>query len=79
MSRGVTTTGRVFADAERASAELLPWVLFAFFAALYSLTYSQQYDLDVIGELRLINELASPRGDPAHPLYVWIGTVAYRA
>lgn len=65
-------------DSSHHADQVTGWVVFAAFTVLYLLTASQQYDLDVIGELGLINRLSTPAGDPAHPLYVWLGVPFYR-
>jgi len=46
--------------------------------AIYLLTASQQYDADVLGELKDINHLDTSSPDPAHMLYVRIGVPVYR-
>lgn len=45
---------------------------------VYLLTASQQYDADVLGELRSINHLDVSSPDPAHMLYVRMGVPFYR-
>jgi hypothetical protein len=45
---------------------------------VYLLTSSQQYDADVLGELKAINHLDVTSPDPAHMLYVRIGVPFYR-
>ena len=45
---------------------------------IYLVTGSQQYDLDVLSELRAINHLDVSSPDPAHMLYVRIGVPFYR-
>lgn len=45
---------------------------------IYLFTASQQYDPDVLGELRAINRLDLSSADPAHMLYIRLGVPFYR-
>lgn len=46
---------------------------------IYLLTASQQYDADVLPELKRINQLDTRESDPAHMLYIRMGIPFYRA
>ncbi|MGQ9768847.1 MAG: hypothetical protein ACUVSS_16405 [Anaerolineae bacterium] len=58
---------------------LLSWLgLGLALLAIYLLTASQQYDADILGELKAINRLDVSSPDPAHMLYVRLGVSFYR-
>lgn len=52
-------------------------MILVIFSTIYLVMPSQQYDLDVLGELSRINRLDFSIPDPAHPLYVWLGIPFY--